>query len=124
MNKKEGLKERTKRYAIEIIKLTRLLPNKPEAWVIGRQLLRSATSVAANYRAACRARSSAELIAKIGVVIEEADESAFWLEVITEVGLIESEKVDPLLKETNELVAIMVTSSKTARKNATTLNNQ
>lgn len=94
------------------------LPNTTEGRVMGNQLFRSGTSVGANYRAACRARSVAEFIAKIGTVIEEIDESAFWLELIIESELMPKKLVDPLLKETNELTAIMVTSRKTSASNA------
>jgi len=98
--------------------MTQSLPNDQLGWVIGKQVLRSGTSVGANYRAACRARSTAEFIAKLGIVIEEADESAFWLELIIESGMYKKEAIEPLLKETNEIVAIMVSSSNTARKNS------
>lgn len=114
---KENLKRRTKQYALRIMRLTQALPNNQLGWVIGKQLVRSGTSVGANYRAACRARSTAEFIAKLGIVIEEADESAFWLELIIESGMYKKEAIDSLLKETNEIVAIMVSSSNTAKKN-------
>ncbi len=91
------------------------LPKTIEGRVIGNQLIRSGTSVGANYRAACRARSKAEFIAKLGVVIEEADESAFWLEIIIESNLLKKELVKPLLNETNEIIAIMVSSAKSAK---------
>lgn len=113
---KGDLKQRTKQYVLRVIKLTQALPHTQTGWVIGKQLLRSGTSVGANYRAACRARSTAEFIAKLGIVIEEADESAFWLEIIIESGLYKKEAIEPLLQETNEIVAIMVSSSNTARK--------
>ena len=111
----EELKLRTKNYALRIIKLMKALPNVPEGRVLGNQLLRSGTSVGANYRAACRARSRAEFTAKIGTVIEEADESAFWLDLIIESELIGKEMIRPLLNETNEITAIMVASCKTSR---------
>lgn len=117
MKKGEDLKLRTKQYALRIIKLTRALPNNQESLVIGKQLLRSGTSVGANYRAVCRARSVAEFVAKLGVVIEEADESAFWLEIIIAAGLLKQNLVQPLLDETDEIISIMVTSSKTAKDN-------
>ena len=116
MKKGEDLKRRTKQYAIRIVKLVEALPRTTTGRTIGNQLIRSGTSVAANYRAVCRARSRAEFIAKIGVVIEEADESAFWLELVIEVNLIRKDLVVSLLQETNEIVAIMVASSKSARK--------
>ncbi len=114
---KEDLKERTKIYALRIVSLCDALPSTANAWVIRKQLIRCGTSVGANYRAACRARSTAEFIAKLGIVIEEADESAFWLELIVQSGIIKIELVRSLLQETNEIVAIMVSSSNTARKN-------
>ena len=83
-NKSEELKKRTKQFALRIVKLFRALPRTPEAQIMGKQLLRCGTSVAANYRAVCRARSRAEFIAKLGVVVEEADESVFWLEMLEE----------------------------------------
>ncbi|TNE80988.1 MAG: four helix bundle protein [Bacteroidetes bacterium] len=103
----EELKNRTKRFAIESIYLVRELNKSPEAWVVGKQFLRSATSVAANYRAACRARSDQEFAAKIGIVVEEADESAFWLEIMTEAEISTGEPAQKLEKEANELTAIM-----------------
>ncbi|MFA4835041.1 MAG: four helix bundle protein [Dehalococcoidia bacterium] len=107
-----------RKYALRVVKLVKALPNTTEGRVMGNQLFRSGTSVGANYRAACRARSVAEFIAKIGTVIEEIDESAFWLELIIESELMPKKLVDPLLKETNELTAIMVTSRKTSASNA------
>ena len=82
---------------------------------MGRQLLRSGTAVAANYRAVCRARSKAEFVAKIGIVLEEADETVFWLEMLVEAGIVRSERMEPLLKEANELLAIFAASQRTAR---------
>lgn len=114
---KIDLKLRTKKYAIGIVKLINALPKNTAGYTIGKQLIRSGTSVAANYRATCRARSQAEFISKIGIVIEEADESAFWLELIIETNLMKKELIEPLLNETNEIVAIMVASSNTASKN-------
>src|SRR3989338_3611890 len=114
--KTDNLKQRTKEYALQVIRLVRALPSKPEGWVIGKQLLRSGTSVGANYRAACRARSRAEFVAKLGIVIEEADESAFWLDLIIESGLLKEDLVEPILKETDEILAIMINSSNTASK--------
>jgi four helix bundle protein len=112
---KEGLKQRTKKYSLRIIKLIISLPNNIIAWAISKQLVRSGTSVGANYRAVCRSRSDAEFISKLGIVIEEADESAFWLELIIENNLLKKELVTPLLKETNEIIAIMVASLKTMK---------
>ena len=114
MNEKE-LKKRTKQFALRIIKLVNALPKSIEGQAIGRQLIRCGTSVGANYRSACRGRSKAEFVAKLGIVEEEADESAFWMELIIEGGLLEKELVEPLLKEADELVAIMVASRKSAK---------
>ena len=114
---KEDLKKRTKEYALRIIKLVKTLPNTVEGRVISNQLIRSGTSVGANYRAVCRARSRAEFISKLGIVIEEADESAFWLEIIIETNIIKERRIDLLLQETNEIVAIMVSSKNSALKN-------
>jgi len=118
MDEKE-LKNRTKRFALDIIKLVENLPAKMVAQIIGRQLVRAGTSVGANYRSACRGRSRAEFAAKLGIVEEEADESAFWMEIIIEAGLMERRLVQPLLDEAEELVAIMVASRKSvSRKSA------
>ncbi len=113
---KQDLKDRTRRFALRVIRLVRALPNTLEAREIGRQLLRAGTSVGANYRAACRARSKVEFLSKLGIVEEEADESAFWLEIIICAGLLEKNQVEPLLNEANEVTAIMVTSRKSTRK--------
>jgi len=117
MKKGEDLKKRTKHYALRIIKLVEALPKTTTGMVVRNQLIRCGTSVGANYRATCRARSTAEFIAKIGIVIEEADESSFWLEIIIESKLLKKELVEPLLQETDEIIAIMVVSSNSARKN-------
>ena len=114
--KEEDLKSRTKLFALRVIKLVNALPKNSIAKVIGNQLLRAGTSLAANYRAACRARSKAEFISKLGIVIEEADESTFWLELIIETGLMKQKLIDSLLTEANELTAIMVSSSNSAQK--------
>jgi four helix bundle protein len=97
------------------VRLYRALPAKEEARVLGKQLLRSGTSVGANYRAACRARSKDEFIAKLGIVLEEADESVFWLELIEETGLVGPDKLRSLLNEAEELTAIFVASLRTAK---------
>ena len=104
-------------FALRILKLVAALPNTVEGRAIANQVVRSGTSVAANYRATCRARSKAEFIAKIGVVLEEADETLLWLELIAEAKLVSPKRVEPLLVEANELVAIMVTSRKSAASN-------
>ena len=111
------LKIRTKEYALNMIKLIRDIPSDKITDVLNKQLLRSSTSVAANYRAACRARSHAEFIAKIGIVEEEADESTFWLELISESNTYNSAFLQSLLKESKELTAIFTSSGKTAKSN-------
>src|SRR5437899_11955888 len=111
------LKARTKEFALRVIRLVDALPNTVKGRAIANQIIRGATSVAANYRAACRARSRAEFIAKIGVVEEEADETAFWLELIIDSGLLKDAKIRPLLTEAGELVAIMAASRKSAVAN-------
>ncbi|MEF3691685.1 MAG: four helix bundle protein [Candidatus Moraniibacteriota bacterium] len=116
MNSSE-LKERTKQFALRIIKLVEALPKSMTGRTIGNQLVRSGTSTAANYRAVCRSRSRADFISKLGIVIEECDESAFWLEIIVDSKLMKKDLIDPLLKEVNELVAIFVSSRKTSIEN-------
>jgi four helix bundle protein len=114
--KADELKARTKRFALEILAFRRTLPASDETADIGRQLSRSATGVAANYRAACRSRSDVEFVARIGVVLEEADESAFWLEVVTESGLSKWPQALALLDEANQLTAIFAASRITAHR--------
>ncbi|MES2372614.1 MAG: four helix bundle protein [Bacteroidota bacterium] len=116
MTEKE-LKQRTRMFAVNILNLVDALPNRRSAHIIGNQLGRSASSVAANYRAACRARSHAEFVSKIGIVEEEADESCFWLDILPETKNIQIEKVQPLLSEARELTAIFTAASKTAKSN-------
>ena len=113
----EELKERTKQFALRVMHLVDALPRSTKAPAIANQIIRSGTSVAANYRAACRARSRAEFIAKIGVVEEEADETGLWLELIIADKILPNKKVLPLLTEANELVAIMAASFISARRN-------
>ena len=105
----EVLKQRTKDFSLRIIRLFQALPKTDEAKMIGRQLLRSTTSVAANYRAACRARSDAEFFSKISIVVEEADETLFWLELLLEANIIEKYLIESLLDESEQLVKIMNT---------------
>lgn len=112
------LKQRTKQFALRVIKLTESLPSGRVGDVLGRQLLRSGTSVAANYRSACRARSAADFQSKMGIVEEEADESAFWMELISESGQMPTDKTAALLAEANELTAIAVASIRTSRANS------
>jgi four helix bundle protein len=120
----EELKKRTKQFALRILKLVSALPNNLQGKTVGGQLVRAGTSVGANYRAACRGRSRAEFIAKLGIVEEEADESAFWLELIIESGLLREEKVRSLLQEANELTKIMASSRVSASSNKITIDNQ
>src|SRR2546426_12062344 len=110
------LRERTKAFALDIVRLVQGLPRDRAADVIGRQLLRAGTSVAANYRSARRARSRREFLAKLGIVEEEADESAFWLELLLEGGLVNSARVAELRDEAKQLVAITIASIRTARE--------
>jgi four helix bundle protein len=110
----DDLKKRTKLFALRILKLVAALPNNIQGRAVGGQLVRSGTSVGSNYRAACRGRSRAEFVAKLGVVEEEADESAFWLELIIEGSLLQASLVEPLLAEANELTRIMARSRVTA----------
>ena len=112
------LKQRTKQFALRVIKLTESLPKGRVGDVLGRQLLRSGTSVAANYRSACRARSAADFQSKMGIVEEEADESALWMELITESGLMRPGHTEQLYAEANELTAIAVASIRTSRQNS------
>ncbi len=114
-SKAEELRNRTKQFAIRVVRLYQAAPKTIDAQVIAKQLLRSGTSVAANYRAVCRARSSKEFIAKIGVVIEEADETVFWLELLLETKIFSKQKLGNLLQEANELLAIFAASHHTAK---------
>jgi four helix bundle protein len=111
---KDELKRRTKLFALRVMKLVGALPNSIEGRSIGNQLMHSGTSVGANYRAACRARSKAEFISKLGIALEEADESAFWMELTIESELLKRNLVEPLLQEANEFTAIMAASRKSA----------
>lgn len=110
---KNDLKDRTKNFSLQIINLVELLPKNLAASIIAKQLIRSATSVGANYRAVCRARSDKEFIAKMNIVLEEADESCFWLELIFEKNWLNKDIIIPILKESNELTAIFVSTLKT-----------
>jgi len=115
-SKSPDLKIRTKEFALRVIKLVDSLPNKRSCDVIGKQLLRSATSVGANYRSACRGRSNAEFCSKLGIVEEEADESAYWIELLIETKVVREELLAALLIEANEIVAMVVASIRTARR--------
>ena len=112
----EELRNRTKAFAVRIVRLYKSLPYSGDAQVLGKQLLRCGTSVAANYRAACRGRSRAEWIAKIGVVVEEADESVFWLEMLSDCEIVPGAKLADLIREGHELSALFTASQATARR--------
>lgn len=115
MYQSEELKLRSKAFALEIVFMFQMLPKSDEARTIGRQVMRSGTSVASNYRATCRARSKAEFIAKMGTVVEEADETVLWLEMLIDAKIVTTEKIKTLLKEANELLAIFAASYHTAK---------
>lgn len=112
----EQFKQRNKSFSLRVIKLFQSLHHTADAQILGKQLLRSATSVAANYRAACRARSTAEFAAKIGIALEEADESLFWLELLEESGIVSATKLANLKQEADELTAILDKIRKSSRK--------
>jgi four helix bundle protein len=116
---KEELKKRTKKFAIQVIRLAQTLPNKPTCWAITNQIIRSSTSVAANYRAVCRAKSDKDFISKMGTVIEEADETLFWLELIKDLEINSKiewiKELNCLQREVNELISIFVASNKTVK---------
>jgi len=114
--KHDNLKDRTKNFALRIIRLVEALPKGRTTDIIGKQLLRSGTSVGANYRAACRARSTADFISKMGIIEEEADESIFWMELLIDSKLVAKELLIDLMKEAGEIVSIVVSSIKTARR--------
>jgi four helix bundle protein len=111
----DALKLRTKDFALRVLRLYRSLPRNEEARILGKQLLRSRTSIGANYRSACRGRSRAEFVAKLGIVLEEADETVFWLELFKEGNVFPAEKLQDLVREANELVSIFVSSVRTAK---------
>jgi four helix bundle protein len=115
-NRTEKLRARTKEFAIRIIHLFQALPSNKEAQVIGNQLLRCGTAVGANYRSACHARSRAGFISKIGIVTEEADECVFWLELLSDLGVMKKERLQDLLQEARELTAIFNASRQTAKR--------
>lgn len=116
LEKAEAMKKRTKQFALRVVKLSQSLPRTEEARVIGRQVLRSGTSVGANYRAVCRARSPKEFVSKMGIVVEEADETVFWFELLAEGGIVSEPKLAALVNEGNELLAIFGAALTTARK--------
>ena len=112
----ENLKQRTKEFGMNIIRLAEALPGDPTSRILPGQLVRAGTSVGANYRAACRAKSTADFVSKLGTVEEESDESAFWLEMLVDAGKIKPSAGAPLIREAGELTAIAVSSINTARK--------
>lgn len=109
----EIMRNRTKKFVVDNIKFFRTLPKTEEAKIIGRQLLRSSSSVEANYRAACRARSQAEFHSKLSIVVEEADESAFWMEILVEAEIVKSSELNYLSDEANQILKIASASRKT-----------
>ncbi|PYL09121.1 MAG: four helix bundle protein [Verrucomicrobia bacterium] len=117
LNQAKQLQTRAKSFAVRVIKAFARLPKDEATRIIGRQFLRSGTSLAANYRAACRARSVADFISKISVVAEEADETLFWLELLVEAELVKTKLVEPLMNECKELLKIFSASLATARRN-------
>jgi four helix bundle protein len=117
MRNEPDLKKRTKAFALRILKLVDAMPKTTAGRALASQIVRSGTSVAANYRAACRAKSPADFIAKMGIVEEEADETLFWLELLEESELVTGAKLTAIKQEANELIAITVASIKTARRN-------
>jgi len=112
---KEELKTRTKQFALRIIRLVESFPRTSTARTIGRQLLRSGTSVGASYRAACQARTRADYISKVGIAIDEADKSLYWMELVVDAKVIPAEKLTALTKEANEIVAVLPATTRTAR---------
>jgi len=113
----EVFKKRAYQFALRIIELFRELPKTDDARIIGRQLLKAGTSVAANYRAAGRARSRAEFVSKMGLVVEEADESAFWLDLLVDSAIVSKDELRGIDKEANELLAVFAASYHTAKRN-------
>ena len=114
LDRSEQLKKRTKQLALRVIHLFKAIPRGEEARIIGRQVLRSGTSVGANYRAACRARTSKEFVSKIRIVVEEADETVYWLELLVEAAIVTKRRLENLYVEANELLAIFAASQRTA----------
>ena len=112
---REQMKARTKAYAVRVVKLVQSLPRNRECDILGSQLLRSGTSVGANYRAVCRAKSTGDFINKLRIVEEECDESLFWMEIFTEAGLVKAARLKNLMAEGDEILRIVVSSAKTAR---------
>jgi len=111
----DEMKNRTKALAVRVVRLVEALPRSGAAVVLGKQLLRSGTSVGANYRAACRGKTKKDFVAKLGIVEEECDETMYWIELLVETGIVKANRVAALLSEANEILAIMVASIKSAR---------
>jgi four helix bundle protein len=111
----ELIKKRTKQIGLEVIKLVDELPSKTSTWEISKQIIRCSTSIGANYRSSCRAKSAPDFINKLKIVEEEADETLYWLEIIQDSGLISPERINPIRKETDEIISIIVASLKTLR---------
>lgn len=121
MNRLE-LQKRTQQFGIRVIRLVDSLPKAKSAGVIGKQLLRSATAVGANYRSACRGRSRADFISKFGIALEEADETLYWMELLVDSGLVSRNRIVNLIDEANQIVSILAASSKTVRSNSKIVN--
>jgi four helix bundle protein len=115
INFAEDFKIRTKKFAVDVIIYCKSLPKSDEAFIIKKQLIRSATSVAANYRAVCRARSDAEFFSKLSIVVEEADESVFWIEIIKDANIFNSNETTTILNEATEILKIVAKSRKTLK---------
>ena len=113
--REQEFKDRTKQLALRVIRLVEALPKTPTAAVLGKQLLRSATSIGANYRAACRGKSRADVIAKLAIVEEEADETLYWMELLIDAGIVPAARLADLMEETNQIIAMTVASIKTLR---------
>ena len=116
--KHQNLQDRTRKFALSVIKFTEQLPRADTSKILSRQLLRSGTSVGANYRAVCRAKSKADFISKMKTVLEEADESAFWIQLLLDATKVPTQVAQPLLAEANELTAIAASSINTAKRNS------
>ena len=109
MHQNEDLRIRTKRYALGILELSNYIPNNPKGWVISKQIIRSGTSVGAQYREACRAKSDPDFISKVEGALQELDETLYWLELLLESNMVPAEKLNSSIRETNELIAIFTT---------------
>ena len=115
----EQIKSRTKAIRMGVIHLVDHLPNKPAAWILSKQILRSSTAIGANYRASCRAKSTADFINKLKMVEEETDETIYWLEILEETGMVAADKTKELMSEAKQILAIVIASIKTSRKRYT-----